>query len=46
MQARERTLDEVREDALQRVGKRAPFETALRKDVEEAFRGMESRVVC
>lgn len=42
MQARERTLDEVREDALQRVGKRAPFESALREDVEEAFRGMES----
>lgn len=42
MRARERTPEEVREDALQRVGKRAPFETALREDVEEAFRGMAS----
>jgi esterase FrsA len=40
MTSKERTLEEVREDALQRVGKRAPFETALREDVEEAFRGM------
>ena len=36
------TLEDVRRDALQRVGSRAPFETALREDVEEAFRGMES----
>lgn len=41
-EARERTLDEVRQDALQRVGKRAPFETALRADVEEAFREMKN----
>lgn len=40
--ARERTLDEVRADALARVGKRAPFEAALRADVEEAFGGMKS----
>jgi dipeptidyl aminopeptidase/acylaminoacyl peptidase len=42
MQPKERTLEEVRQDALQRVGKRAPFETALREDVEAAFQGMES----
>lgn len=42
MPPQERTLEEVRQDALQRVGKRAPFETALREEVEEAFQGMEN----
>ena len=41
-EARSRTLDKVREDALARVGKRAPFEAALRGDVEEAYRAMKS----
>lgn len=31
--ARERTLDEVRQDALKRVGKRSPFEHATHQDV-------------
>lgn len=40
--ARERTLDEVKRDVLERVGKRSPFEDATREDVTAVLRGITS----
>jgi len=40
--ARERTLEEVRADILNRIGRRSPFEDATRADVETVLAGLTS----